>query len=675
MAHTPNSTPLRDYDYSNYQFEDTFQNKKLPLIVDIAIDNNGKQLYQVHESSKLIRKEMPRSTNFDQNLDEEIFNKTPIRKVLGTISPTSQRKSYDYGLFEQKFDDNKSDNLFQDSYEPESIEELAQSQASASQDNDIWSDDVENAFEEVLKIIPKNGLNKIKISGRSCGRNELISDYILNKTGKFRTRKQVSSHIQVIKNLGQKLHIIKLINQGPVFKSNEDQIENIKKFEEIFSKINLNKSLGFNDDGLKNLKRRNSFSSPFPSKRGRRLGTNKFLKIVISNFLMNITDEYNLNPIYITMQDDKQELRSLRLNDNANITTRFPGLNDFQNCIKIPILHNMVKMLFPTNLPYNYSIETGFKSNFVLSDKVSSPTIPDSSPIKLKSYNLFTCVYSYGNEVIKFNEEGIKLNEDHLFLAKFWKFFFNKFLSKEESESNTAVKGLTIKQIIYEKDGNNSSNKDINLVPKLKIKMVLLWEFAKVNEFKDAITTTTKLILPPKPETEIMPGEDQRYGDFSAPVTSITSPHINATGTVKYEDNGSILTHTTLPRGIQSAPGSFTDYNKPQLNIQRKFQNLQQQQHVQHRQQVHLGNQYPYGSPVSVSGGYPLQMVNQPIPMTNVQNQHQVIMPPYIGPAAGQFNYTPQTASSNVDLTMVSTHDGQDYQFGGLLYPDGLNEF
>ncbi|CAO3633336.1 unnamed protein product [Mucor fragilis] len=64
----------------------------------------------------------------------------------------------------------------------------------------VWPPDVESAFIEALESIPKLGRRKILVNGKPCGRNELISDFIYRKTCKIRTRKQVSSHIQVLKN-------------------------------------------------------------------------------------------------------------------------------------------------------------------------------------------------------------------------------------------------------------------------------------------------------------------------------------------------------------------------------------------------------------------------------------------------------------------------------------------
>lgn len=66
---------------------------------------------------------------------------------------------------------------------------------------DVWPDDVEVAFWEALRLIPKLGRRKVLVHGKPCGRNELIADYIERKTNKTRSRKQVSSHIQVLKNV------------------------------------------------------------------------------------------------------------------------------------------------------------------------------------------------------------------------------------------------------------------------------------------------------------------------------------------------------------------------------------------------------------------------------------------------------------------------------------------
>lgn len=573
------------------QTPDSRQKGRLPIIVDISIDDHGKQVYQIHESSRRVRTEMPRA----RRVTDGELDRTPTRSELGVLSPGVQEFAQRQGTLasagvtetadsssrdaetptarfassvrlEGMFPDlSKLQNLLALPKSPTSLahqvqQQLAQmntqelqqemllSSAACQTDDenavgsDIWSADVEEAFEEILAIIPKNGSNKIKVSGRLCGRNELISDYIFSKTGKLRSRKQVSSHIQVIKNIGQKTDIIQLILKGPLFLSKEEEHSNYLKFEEIFSKINIDKSLGRHSFSLKrsdthslsimlgNVAKRlkqereaslgvmNANASIYPNPHSR--SSLPFGPAVnVENFFMLINSSDFGSPIVLTFQKTNP-VKSLTLRQDAKISNRFPGLLEFKDT-NIPIIHNMVNIYVPPGVTAENL--DGLQSNYLLKADVGSHNSTKERPVynqnfsnineqsmfeesqslggastmasplqQESSVSIFTCIYSFGHEIFKFNEENVLLNESRPFMPNFWKAFISKLLKSDELQrASLAFKGISIKQIIYDPSPDDPSR-----VRKQNVRSVIIWEFASVDTLKLAYTTTTNITLP-----------------------------------------------------------------------------------------------------------------------------------------------------------------------------------
>ena len=123
--------------------------------------------------------------------------------------------------------------------------------------------------------------------------------------------------------------------------------------------------------------------------------------------------------------------------------------------------------------------------------------------------------------------------------------------------------------------------------------MVLLWEFAKVSECKDALTTTTKLVLPPralasssKTTEEVFEYSEPALNSIGGTPTDTTSPNMdlnnqNLSGAATSIPGIRDTIHSASMPDINELPSSA----KPQVRLQKTFQSMQHLQPHQMWQQ------------------------------------------------------------------------------------------
>lgn len=673
--------------------------KSLPMIVDISISNDGRQIYQVHETSNPLREEMPIS-KFEANKENngnsvgspsvKASDNDEAQSSVSSFASSNNKRSFDdMALNATQLSENDDEMVnkmikLSSSFSASSSESSYQmsNRSRMEEESEVWGPDVEKAFEEALRIIPKNGLSKIKVSGRSCGRNELISDYILQETGKLRTRKQVSSHIQVIKNLKKNDDLIDLINNGP------SDPNSLKKFEEVFSKITFQKSIGDNQlvtggatAHLLNINKK-------PNRRRVSHYMKNICEVGLKGFQMNCSNRS------LSSLKSKEFDTTLKLKNNVNISARFPGLFDLVLNNAIPSLHGMCKVHLPSELDKDEKNLESYNTHLDLELKGLS--------VNESSWSVLTVIYSFGQEVVRLTDlaevksqeinNGVKNADLKIkFAPEFWDAFFTslgktKTADVDDKHKDVAIRAITIKQIIFKNnygadEAAAAASGPANILKK-DIRSIVLWEFLRVHEPVKAQTTIRRIHLINPMMTTAAAGVPANVGLAApAPVPAMNhDPMMPLMNSVNY------VHHQPQPQHQQPYPYTPSATASPNRNMQAmqtpsyNLVNLQQQEDLINRLEspINMMNQqaapqhqrqqqYHNGSPVSnefQQQGYNNGSMNGNF-STTTQN-YQFHSPNFVTfsnsmAAAGQFEYPGNFGTSGASMNSMNTINNRSF--------------
>lgn len=382
-----------------------------------------------------------------------------------------------------------------------------QKKETGDQSGTVWSKDVEEAFMEALKRIPRVGRRKITVFGRACGRNELISDYIYRKTGKRRTRKQVSSHIQVLKHLlKDDKEFMTLVADSPkqgndssssstatannMVVPNHSDLDSVCSPKQSSSDANGTTYRHFHGTPPRSMSTL-AYSGNGPS-------TDE--GVFPLNFCIWKTIHNNQPSRIYTQLIRPQFETPLKPKSITGLHDRFPEVGylvDQGNCP--PIVHARVKLNINENTPPANGIDLGdLKTDlqFLTASPGPFASFDPSGVIKPKNAHSWECVTkvcSAGRDLLELKEpvefqENLIQRTDKLFLpfAKdFWGPFLAGFSAKQGNDTCAAVRAITITQKLY-----------CRVSDQLKFHAIILYEFEKASDSFSARTFFRRLQFP-----------------------------------------------------------------------------------------------------------------------------------------------------------------------------------